>query len=82
MSIILRNGSVEILVEDNGSGISESDYDRVFSPFFTTKRSGTGLGLSISKRIIEGHDNGSLTFKAKEGKGTTFKITMAISNVH
>ena len=82
VSIILRNGSVEILVEDNGSGISESDYDRVFSPFFTTKRSGTGLGLSISKRIIEGHDNGSLTFKAKEGKGTTFKITMAISNVH
>ena len=69
---------VEIVVTDEGCGIPEQDKERVFSPFFTTKKYGTGLGLCISKRIIEEHAEGSLSMRSKEGKGTSFKITLPV----
>jgi two-component system sensor kinase FixL len=71
-----KGDSVEITVEDNGSGISEEDQKKIFSPFFTTKSSGMGLGLSISKNIIEGHPESQFTLESEEGKGTTFRIRM------
>ena len=45
---------VIIEVKDEGIGISAGDVDRIFEPYFTTKRTGTGLGLAISKHIVEG----------------------------
>lgn len=69
----------ELSVSDEGSGISPSDMEKIFTPFFTTKTRGTGLGLSICKRIIEDHPGGSLTFESEPGKGTTFKIVMPLS---
>jgi signal transduction histidine kinase len=60
---------------DNGPGIPESIREKVFQPFFSTKEEGTGLGLSIAARIIEDH-KGCLNVKSREGKGTTFTITL------
>ncbi|MCE5242379.1 MAG: ATP-binding protein [Syntrophobacteraceae bacterium] len=64
-----------VRVRDNGPGIPESVLDRVFEPFFSMKEEGTGLGLSIARRIIEDH-HGCLNVRSKEGKGTTFTITL------
>ncbi|MFO8165079.1 MAG: two-component system sensor histidine kinase NtrB [Thermodesulfobacteriota bacterium] len=72
----LIGDQVEITVADEGCGISKQDKEKIFSPFFTTKKHGTGLGLSISKRIVEEHADGSLSMKSKQGKGTSFKIRL------
>jgi len=70
---------VEITIRDNGCGIPEENREKIFSPFFTTKRHGTGLGLNISKSIIEDHEGSSLTLTSEVGKGTTFKVTLPVS---
>ncbi|MEA3361068.1 MAG: ATP-binding protein [Thermodesulfobacteriota bacterium] len=75
---ILSGDHAEITVTDEGCGITEQDKEKIFSPFFTTKSHGTGLGLCISKRIIEEHTDSSFTMKSKEGKGTSFKISLPI----
>ncbi len=74
----LSGDKVEIMVKDEGCGISEQDRDKVFAPFFTTKKHGTGLGLCISKRIIEDHGGSSFFLESEEGKGTTFKIRLPL----
>jgi signal transduction histidine kinase len=69
-------GNVAVIkLSDNGPGIPETIRDKVFQPFFSTKEEGTGLGLSIAARIIEDH-KGCLNVKSREGKGTTFIITL------
>jgi PAS domain S-box-containing protein len=72
---------VEITVTDDGTGIPEEDQEKIFSPFFTTKKQGTGLGLSISKRIINEHEGSSFALESEVGKGTVFKITMPAHGV-
>jgi two-component system nitrogen regulation sensor histidine kinase GlnL len=67
--------NVEVRITDNGCGISEQDRERIFNPFFTTKKGGTGLGLSICYRIISEH-NGYIVISSKEGKGTTVKVVL------
>jgi len=69
---------LEITVTDEGSGISEKDRDKIFSPFFTTKSDGTGLGLCISKRIVEEHMGTFSPLDAGEGKGATFKVSLPL----
>jgi predicted ATPase/signal transduction histidine kinase/tRNA A-37 threonylcarbamoyl transferase component Bud32 len=69
--------SVEIRVEDNGTGIPASAQEKIFVPFFTTKPAGdgTGLGLSLSHDIVTGH-NGAITFTTREGEGTAFVVRL------
>jgi len=55
--------------------MSEETAAKVFKPFFTDKHKGTGLGLAISKNIIDQH-HGSIAVVSREGKGTTFTITL------
>jgi signal transduction histidine kinase len=70
-----KGAKAVIRISDNGPGISETILDKVLQPFFTTKEEGTGLGLSIAARIIEEH-RGRIDIKSKEGRGTTFIITL------
>ena len=72
-----ENNSVEIVVNDNGNGISPENLDRIFSPFFTTKAvgKGTGLGLSICYGIID-NMRGRMEASSEVGVGTTFTIEL------
>ena len=68
-------GKIEVRVSDNGSGIPQKIFDKIFQPFFTTKPTGqgTGLGLSLSYDIVKAH-GGELKVETKEGEGSTFII--------
>lgn len=60
-----------ISVKDNGTGIDPEAMEKIFIPFFTTKKSGSGIGLSLSRQIMRVHQ-GTLTVKSTVGKGTEF----------
>ena len=66
---------VVVEVMDTGSGIPHEKLDRIFEPFFSTKKIGfgTGLGLSICKKIMDEH-NGLIQVESELGKGTSFKL--------
>lgn len=70
---------VQIHVEDEGVGISAEDLDRVFEPFFSTRRrgKGTGLGLSIVKNIVEEH-GGRIEIESTVGHGTRVLVTLPV----
>lgn len=60
-----------ISIRDNGTGIDPEALEKIFIPFFTTKKSGSGIGLSLSRQIMRQHQ-GTLTVKSTVGKGTEF----------
>lgn len=66
---------VMISVQDNGVGIPENMYERIFEPNFTSKNSGMGLGLSMVRKMIEDY-KGEIAVKSEVGKGSTFTITL------
>lgn len=68
---------VTIDVEDEGSGVSQENVERVFDPFFTTKTSGTGLGLSVADQIVRQHA-GTLTIARNTARGATFRISLPL----
>ncbi len=72
--------SVRIEVADRGAGISPTDREQIFNPYFTTKENGTGLGLAISREMAAHHD-GSLEFESTEG-GTTFALRLPRQRIH
>lgn len=69
---------VEVCVRDNGSGISPEFQDRLFQPYFTTKKHGTGLGLFVTRKLILDH-GGSVDFVSSPGVGTTFTIRLPLA---
>lgn len=69
-SVTEKNRPV-ISVRDNGSGIDPEALEKIFIPFFTTKKSGSGIGLSLSRQVMRQHQ-GTLTVKSTVGKGTEF----------
>ncbi|MCP5063123.1 MAG: HAMP domain-containing histidine kinase [Ignavibacteriae bacterium] len=66
---------VKITISDNGKGMSEEILQKIFEPYFTTKKDGTGMGLSLSKKIVE-DNKGSLEIKSKKGKGTEVVVCL------
>lgn len=73
----LIEDAVFIHISDNGPGIPESEYARVWLPFHSTKGlRGTGLGLAVTKKIVEEH-RGRIWFESTEGEGTTFTIRLS-----
>jgi two-component system nitrogen regulation sensor histidine kinase NtrY len=64
-------------VADNGHGISPADRDRLFEPYFSTKKAGTGLGLAIVNSIISDH-HGFIRVKDNTPKGTKFTIELPV----
>lgn len=77
------DGSVEISVRDNGTGIPPPVVERIFTPFFTTKPpgEGTGLGLSLSYDIIVHQHGGSLEVDTREGQYTQFIMRLPCGTV-
>jgi len=69
------NGMVETSVSDHGTGLTHDKLDKIFQPFFTTKRDGLGMGLSISRSIIEAH-SGRLWAENNSDQGATFYFTV------
>ncbi len=70
-----ENGSVGLSVRDSGVGIDESQVDRLFEPFYTTKSSGIGMGLAINRTIIRAH-GGQIWATSNDGPGATFQIRL------
>jgi two-component system sensor histidine kinase HydH len=66
---------VKLVISDHGKGIEESELEKVFEPFYTTKSSGSGLGLAVVKSIVENHQ-GKIRLESKLGQGTTVTITL------
>jgi signal transduction histidine kinase len=68
---------VQICITDTGCGIPQENRNKIFQPFFTTKKrgEGSGLGLDIVAKIIKKHD-GQIDFESEVGKGTTFTILL------
>jgi signal transduction histidine kinase len=75
IELTTRPSNHEIIIHDNGIGMSEEQQHKIFSPNFTTKSSGMGLGLAMVKNIIE-TVGGNITFSSKPGNGTTFIIEL------
>lgn len=75
------NGSLNLVIQDDGIGIHKDDIKRIFSPFYQGKNSagigGTGIGLSLCKSLVESHA-GRITAESREGEGAIFKITLPI----
>ena len=78
INISKENDNFKITISDNGIGISEEQKDKIFSPNFTTKTGGMGLGLAMVKSIVESYE-GKIWFESKRGEGTTFFVTLPVS---
>lgn len=65
--------AVWVSVADTGGGIPQEQINRIFEPFYTTKKKGTGLGLMIVQRIIRAH-SGRIELDSHVGRGTTFRL--------
>lgn len=66
-----------VSIADQGSGMDQTTRERIFEPFFSTKKRGTGLGLAIVKQIIEQHD-GEISVESEAGSGTKFIIDLPL----
>ena len=80
--VVVRTGmasprEVRVAVEDNGCGLPAELDDRLFQPFFTTKKGGMGMGLSICKSIAASH-RGRISFTRNGHQGMTFQFTLPI----
>jgi nitrogen fixation/metabolism regulation signal transduction histidine kinase len=74
VSSYTENNRFFIVIADNGNGIDKEIQDKVFLPFFTTRKDGAGIGLTLSKNIIEAH-GGYLSYQTDEDK-TSFVICL------
>ena len=73
-----REDGVCLIVSDTGGGIPQEMLNRIFEPFYTTKKKGSGLGLMIVQRIVRDH-GGRIQLESNVGKGTTFRIWLPLT---
>ena len=72
-----RSGGAEIVVQDNGRGMTATEQRRAFEPGYTTKPRGWGLGLALARRVVEDYHGGRLFIrKSVPGEGTTVVIAL------
>jgi signal transduction histidine kinase len=70
------DGRVAIEIADTGEGLTKEECERLFTPYYTTKRYGTGLGLAIVQSFVADH-HGSIAVDSEPGKGASFRIELA-----
>lgn len=74
LSTELRNGWIQVAVQDDGHGITDSQRTAIFQPYFTTKETGTGLGLFVCRNILEQSGDGRIELTETSSRGTTFTV--------
>jgi len=74
----LAGSQIEILVSDNGRGMSPEELEQLFTPFFTTKATGTGLGLAYAQQVVLEH-GGEIRCESTPGERTTFTIALPVA---
>ena len=72
---IQNESSIEIRVTDNGEGVPQESWNKVFDPLYTDKKDGIGLGLSLCRELTERH-SGSISIEKSSNSGTTFLILL------
>jgi two-component system, NtrC family, sensor kinase len=72
-------GAVVVSVADDGAGIAPEHRDRLFQPYFTTKRHGTGLGLFVTRKLVADH-GGDVGFASEPGQGTVFRVRLPVAD--
>jgi two-component system nitrogen regulation sensor histidine kinase NtrY len=77
-SLVTSRDAVEILVADTGHGVTQELKEKLFLPYFSTKKRGTGLGLAIVSRIIEDH-RGSIRVEENQPVGTRFIVELPLA---
>lgn len=78
MKAFQENGNTLLQVKDNGEGISREDQEKIFIPFYTTKKTGSGIGLSLSRQIMKMH-GGSISVHSEPNQGTLFTLKFETS---
>lgn len=74
----MNSAAVKVVIEDNGAGIKQSDIDRIFEAFYTTKEKGTGIGLAVAKDAVNSW-GGAIEVASQPGCGT--RVTMIFPEV-
>jgi two-component system, NtrC family, nitrogen regulation sensor histidine kinase NtrY len=72
-----KNGMALVEVSDTGAGLTPEECERLFTPYYTTKRHGTGLGLAIVQSVVSDHQ-GRISVESAPGSGATFRIELPI----
>jgi signal transduction histidine kinase len=75
VSTIAQPDRGQLVIQDDGQGITAQELENIFKPFYTTKNRGNGLGLSIVEQYIRAH-KGTIDVDSQPGQGTTFIITL------
>jgi len=78
-SLVASRDAVEITVADTGHGVTQELKERLFLPYFSTKKRGTGLGLAIVSRIIEDH-HGSIRVEENQPVGARFVVELPVAS--
>jgi len=73
-----REDGVDLIVEDDGPGVPETNRERVFDPYYTTKAAGTGLGLAIVKKIVVEHNGSIATRRSESLGGAAFVVSLPL----
>ena len=72
-----QDDGVELTVSDTGTGIPESEREKIFELFYTTKQHGTGIGLTLVRTIADLH-GGTVTHHPRDGGGTVFVLSVPV----
>ncbi len=72
-----NSGYVHIDITDTGVGIPEEKVAKIFEPYYTSKEFGSGLGLTVVYKVVREH-GGEISVQSKEGRGTTFTISLPV----